>query len=347
MNVKTFPEVIQYLEKKKRPHHLLLGNGFSMAYDDDIFSYNALYTFIQTLDDELLTKLFNVVKSKNFELIMQQLDNFLELIETFDPESALNPMVTSASQRLKESLINAIETLHPEHVFKMPEEKAEVCSAFFNHFLQKNGQIFTTNYDLLLYWVLMRKGVNSIDGFGRDKEKAEKGEPVSFSDLRWGRNKDEQNIHYLHGALHLFDTGIEVIKEEYDSKNFIMEKVKGRIEMKQYPVFVTAGSSEEKLEHIMHNHYLSYCFDQLSSIGGSLIVFGFGFGDYDGHIIEAINRASRQTIGKKLWSIYIGVNSDRGLKHIESISSRFECKVNIFDAKTAPVWEEKFERIDS
>jgi hypothetical protein len=91
----------------------------------------------------------------------------------------------------------------------------------------------------------------------------------------------------------------------------------------------------------MHNHYLSNCFDQLSTIGGSLIVFGFGFGEYDEHIIEAINRANKQAPDKKLWSVYIGVNSDRSRKHIESIAGKFNCKVNVFDAKTAPVWEVK------
>jgi hypothetical protein len=45
-DVQNYYEVIKYLNKSKRQKHLLLGNGFSMSYDKDIFSYNALSDFI-------------------------------------------------------------------------------------------------------------------------------------------------------------------------------------------------------------------------------------------------------------------------------------------------------------
>ena len=54
MELKKYSDVIEYLKKKKRPTHLLLGNRFSMAYDSEIFSYNALHRFIDKLDNELL-----------------------------------------------------------------------------------------------------------------------------------------------------------------------------------------------------------------------------------------------------------------------------------------------------
>ena len=173
MKLETYDEVMKYLTKKNRQAHLLLGNGFSMAYDSKIFSYNALHRFIENLDNELLSKLFEIVNTKNFELVMQQLDNFCELIEAFGSDKALKFKVEEASIKLKESLINAIEELHPEHVFKMSEEKSEACAVFLNNYLEKQGNIFTTNYDVLLYWVLMRNKIpNAIDGFGRDRENA-------------------------------------------------------------------------------------------------------------------------------------------------------------------------------
>jgi len=69
--LKKYEEIIEYLNKKKREKHLLLGNGFSMAYDSKIFSYNALSDFIENLDDDLLKKLFATINTKNFELIMR------------------------------------------------------------------------------------------------------------------------------------------------------------------------------------------------------------------------------------------------------------------------------------
>ena len=47
---KTYQEVMDYLKSKKnRKIHLLFGNGFSMGYDPQIFSYNALSEFVKKM----------------------------------------------------------------------------------------------------------------------------------------------------------------------------------------------------------------------------------------------------------------------------------------------------------
>ncbi|GHU43546.1 hypothetical protein FACS1894190_14150 [Spirochaetia bacterium] len=153
----------------------------------------------------------------------------------------------------------------------------------------------------------------------------------------WGEHKDEQSVFYLHGALPLFDTGIDIIKEVYDG-NYLLENIKARMNKKHYPIFVTAGNAEEKLRHITHNQYLTFCYDKLCTMEGSLITFGFCFGENDTHIIDAINQAHNQPKDRRLWSIYIGVYSDTDLQHIEDIKDKFKCKVNIWNAKTAHIW---------
>ena len=218
------------------------------------------------------------------------------------------------------------------------------CARFLSLFLNSGGQIFTTNYDLLLYWVLMRQGVaNPIDGFGRELEnpvEAGAGEEPKWSDLIWGPHQSDQNVHYLHGALHLFDTGAEIVKEQYDSAGYLLENISARLSNNDYPIFVTAGNRDEKLAHIRHNRYLSHCYDNLSAVDGSLITFGFNFGPYDEHIIEAVNRAAKFGTKQppKLWSVYIGSYSEQDVEHIKSIEHKFHTKVRIFDAKTANVW---------
>ncbi len=345
MKLESFDDVIKSIEKNKgREFHLLLGNGFSMAYDPKIFSYNALHEFITNLDDEDLSTILGVIETKNFELIMQQLDNFAALIDAFGGDPKFKKKIEKASSKLKESLLDAVQALHPEHVFTVPEDESEACSYFLSKFLNTKGKIFSTNYDLLLYWILMRnKIVDHTDGFGRDLENDEEyvePEDQEWSELRWGRNRDEQNVFYLHGALPFFDTGVEIVKEEYDQRNYLLEKISARMEQGEYPIFVTAGNSNEKLAHIMHNHYLATCYDNLSTIAGSLVTYGFNFGPYDDHIIEAINRAAKhgRKIIPKLWSIYIGVYSEADKKHIEQIEHKFKCKVHIFDASSANVW---------
>ena len=190
----------------------------------------------------------------------------------------------------------------------------------------------------------MRQGVaNPVDGFGRELEnpvEAAEGEEQEWSELIWGPNKSNQNIHYLHGALHLFDSGADVVKEQYDWNGYLLENISARLDEGSYPIFVTAGNGEEKLEHIRHNRYLSYCYDRLCEVDGSLVTFGFGFGQYDEHIIEAINKAAKFSSKQppKLWSIYIGVYSDADIEHIKSIEKKFHPKVRLFDARTANIW---------
>lgn len=343
MPLMSFEDVVKKLKSKKRPMSLLMGNGFSMAYDRDIFSYNALYSFLVSKDDELLKMLFGAIKTKNFELVMQQLDTTLSILKAFGSDPALSDQIQSASQKLKEALLNSVQELHPEHVFKVPDGKSEACGAFLSQFLASGGQIFTTNYDLLLYWVLRREVVpDHSDGFGKEVtnyEELKEGAEKEYSALFWGPNRDEQNLHFLHGALHLFDARTSVIKEQYRLDAYLLQNISARLHRGEYPIFVTAGTSEDKLDHIKHNQYLSFCYDKLSTLSGSLVTFGFNFGQYDEHIIDAINRAkANRDIDAKLWSIYIGVYTDADEAHIRSIEKKFKLKVTLFDAKTAHVW---------
>lgn len=343
----TYQQVIDSLHKKGRRKHLLFGNGFSMSYDRNIFSYNALSNFIETTGDPLIKNLFEKLNTKNFELIMQQLNNFCEVAEIFSDDKTLVPKIKAASEKLKNSLIDAVKELHPEHVFKIPEDKSIYCVNFLQEYLSNEGLVFSTNYDLLLYWVLMRNGVqNATDGFGRDLETELDDEhyvepdDLEYSELRWGKYKDEQTIHYLHGTLPIFDTGVNIVKVEYDTEHYLLQNVKDRIDKKEYPIFVTAGNGKEKLTHIMHNKYLSFCYEQLCEIQGSLVTFGFNFGEYDTHIIDAINIAAKmgKKIPNKLWSVYIGVYSDEDLNHIREIEKKFKCKVTPYNARTLNVW---------
>lgn len=148
----------------------------------------------------------------------------------------------------------------------------------------------------------------------------------------------------MHGALHLFDSGTEIIKEEYDG-TFLLSKVKERMSDGEYPIFVAAGNGEEKLNHIYHNRYLLNCYESLSNIQGSLVTFGFNFGPYDDHIVRAINKASKgrkdRDYKERLLSLYIGVFSESDKLHIKSIRDKFKVKkVALFDAKSINPWKE-------
>lgn len=344
MKLETFDDVLASIQKDpRRQFHLLLGNGFSVSYDPKIFSYNALHEFVKNLKDKDLSKILEVIETRNFEVIMQYLDNFASLIDALGGDPKLKKRVEDASAKLKTSLLDAVRAMHPEHVFKVPEDQSAACATFLQKFLNTSGNIYSTNYDLLLYWVLMRNAIiNHVDGCGREL-KNDAGDYVApedqeWSDLIWGKNRKKQNVFYLHGALPFFDSGIAVVKEEYNVYNYLLQNISARMEKGEYPIFVTAGDGEQKLNHITHNQYLTYCYDSFCQAEGSLVTFGFSFGQYDEHIISAINKAAKQKVPNKLWSIYIGVYSPEDKKHIEQIEGKFRCKVHVFDAKTAKVW---------
>ena len=345
MKLETFDDVLASIHKNPvRPFHLLLGNGFSMAYDPSIFSYNALHNFIVKLDDDDLSIILGVVETKNFEIIMQQLDNFASIAEAFGAPKKLKDRISIVRAKLKQSLLTAVKSLHPEHVFTVPEEKSKNCSIFLKTFLDTKGKLFSTNYDLLLYWILMRNDIVShVDGCGKELENADERpspEDQVWSEPIWGVHRDEQNVFYLHGALPFFDKGYEITKEVYDHYNYLLANISARMDKNEYPIFVTAGDGNQKLTQIFHNQYLTYCYDNLCNITGSLVTFGFNFGEYDEHIINAINKAAKlgRQVFPKLNSLYIGVYSENDKNHIDKIRDKFLCKVRIFDARTANVW---------
>lgn len=339
--LKSYGDILSYLKRKRRTAHLLIGNGFSIAYDENIFSYNRLGQVIEESDDDDLKVLFKTIDSKNFEFVMMQLDAFAELAKAFSEDSSFVQKLLNMRDSLSEQLLNAVSELHPEHVFKIKEEESSSCASFLSFYLNNSGNIFSTNYDLLLYWVLMQNQSSlqgCVDGFGKEYiEQDEFGDPL-FEDLAWGKYSYEQRIHYLHGAMHLFDCGITIEKEIYKSNRYLLENIKERIVNKQYPLFVTAGDKDAKLEYILHNQYLTFCYEKLTEITGSLVVVGFNFGEYDEHIIDAINKASKQDISNRLHSVYIGVHSERDYSHIKTIEGKFKCKVNIFNSQTCNIW---------
>lgn len=341
MDVISFADVeAKMASSGKRSFSLLLGNGFSMAYDARVFSYNALHSFVEKLDNELLKALFRVVDTHDFEQVMRQLDTFAAVGEALGIDDALRARIDAARSDLKLSLINAVRSLHPEHVFTIPQHKCGACASFLGRFLQTGGSLFTTNYDLLLYWVLMRGELDNVDGFGRDRENPDEyvlEADLEWSELRWGRNATGQNVHYLHGALPLFDTGLEIVKEEY-SDGYLLERITRRIEADEYPLFVTAGDGDQKLKHIRQNPYLLHSYEALSAASGSVVSFGFNFGPQDEHIISALAHAARRPKPNRLWSVYIGVFSDADIARATEIAPQLKCKVHLFDSKSAPVW---------
>lgn len=101
MNIPNFDSVVEHLNKRKKPVSLLMGNGFSMAYDRDIFLYNPLYDSMASRENELLKTLFGVIETRNFFLVMQQLGTTLALLDAFGSDASLREKNSAGKPKVR------------------------------------------------------------------------------------------------------------------------------------------------------------------------------------------------------------------------------------------------------
>lgn len=343
-------------EFKKR--HLLLGNGFSIACVSSIFTYSSLYNKADFTDMPEVVKVFEILKTQDFELVINALENGGDILPIYLPErKRTGSKIKGHAIKLKEKLIETIAANHPLYPSEIDESKYIACSKFLSKFLNENGNVYTLNYDLLLYWTLMfaleKKIINvePIDGFGKDSE-FEDGE-YSVSDyVTWqGDTKAHgQNIHYLHGALHLFDRGADVEKFTWiNTSERLVDQARKALKNGRFPLFVAEGESEKKMAKIIHSGYLYHSYKSFSSImktgtknsQNCLFTYGVSFSENDEHILTKIAKG-------KVAHLYVSIYGDPSIDSNKKIIASAEklkrkrkyndLEISYYDAATAKVW---------
>jgi hypothetical protein len=327
--------------------HALLGNGFSRACRDDIFSYGALF---ERADFTGLSahcrSAFDALGTTDFEVVIKALKASAAILETYDPaNTGLAATLQSDADKLREVLVAAIAGSHPDWPGEIDASRYALCKKFLANF----ERVYTLNYDLLLYWAFMQEEIqphlDCDDGFRRPGSGPE--EYVTWE----VENSYEQKIYYVHGALHLFDAGAEL--QKYTWKNTgvrLKEQVRAALEKSKYPLFVSEGTSKEKLERIKHSGYLHRGLASMPKVTGSMFVYGLSFAPNDDHVLRMI------LIGK-LARLYVGIYGDaeapsnqhvitraRSLAHERRIRNHGrpraqDLEVLFFDAKSARVWD--------
>ena len=174
---------------------LLLGNGFSIAYDRNIFSYQALFRSVDWSKAQRVGRVFGALKTVDFEIAIRNLEIAAEIAELYEWGDDKSEMLRHDANFLKEALIQAIQSTHPAHVFQVDSERIKTTARFLRNF----GRLFTVNYDLLLYWAFVQSGKGLYNLFTDGFKQGDNG------GLEWA-DFPNQGILYLHGALHLFET---------------------------------------------------------------------------------------------------------------------------------------------
>lgn len=336
MEIITFDEALRDIERAKR--HLLLGNGFSRALFNDKFNYTALFERAKAGLSRKARQAFQALKTTNFEEVMRALKHAEALAPIYaEPDSGAPVAMKADLDAIRDLLAVTIADSHPDRPGDITPSQYASCKTFLANF----KCFYTCNYDLLLYWTMMQDtvapNVARDDGFRKlDKESA--------GYVAWQvQNTNDQNIHYLHGALHIFDAGHELQKFTWVNTNIpLVEQIRKALAEDKYPLFVSEGTWMEKLDRIQHSNYLGRSYRSFANIGGALFIFGLSLAPNDEHILKLLD-------DNKVTDVFVGVFGDpdaawnkptieRAMR-LGSKRRKQPPKVHFYDAATAHVWD--------
>lgn len=320
--------------------HLLLGNGFSIACRPDIFVYRRLFEQADfTKLPPAARKSFSALGTFDFERVIKALRDAKTLLSIYTgiPGDVATAMQKDADS-LRELLVRTIAISHPERPSDILEDEYAACRSFLRCF----NSTYTLNYDLLLYWTQMHSESGSAltpdDGFRKPEYDLE------AAYVTWEPDQShEQNTWFLHGALHVFDTGTEIRKYTWKNTGIrLIEQIRDALQKDYFPLFVAEGTSHEKLERIRHSDYLAKAYRSFSSIGEALFVYGHSLAENDQHYLNCIERG-------KLKHLYVGIYGNPGSSENAEIirralgmrsarGARRPLTVSFFDSGSARVW---------
>ena len=332
--------------------HLLLGNGYSIACRPDIFHYGSLYAQADFSKIPSAKLLFETLNTQDFEAVIEALETSAKLLPIYDVAGGTKEAMHEHAHALKEVLVETIAANHPAVPAEIPDEKFWACRKFLANFVgDSGGQIFSLNYDLLLYWTLMHEDmpfgepiqIQKNDGFGNDEDDPDAEYVVWQGETR----AHDACVHFLHGALHLFDSGSELKKYTWVRKGIpLIEQVRSALHANAFPLFVAEGTSVQKKNKIRHNAYLYQGLKQLTANTAQgrhcFFIFGHSMAANDDHILTRLGRG-------RFPKLYVGIYGDEGAPINQAIIARAQglaalrnvrnsLSVVFYDAASAHVW---------
>lgn len=342
MAAMTFAEAINAsAEYSKR--HLLLGNGFSIACRPDIFRYGKLFeqADFSALSDSAKSA-FSVLHTTDFERVIKALRDSAAIAALYGVTDAQVYAMRRDADALKELLVQTIAQSHPALPDDITDDEYAACQRFLANF----HTTYTFNYDLLLYWTHMhrenRADVQADDGFRTSQSDIESGIPSEY--VVWESSQShDQNMWFLHGALHVFDSGTEIQKYTWNRTGIrLIEQIREALSRDFFPLFVAEGASAEKLERIRHSDYLAKAYRSFQEIQHCLFVFGHSLAANDEHYLHLIEQG-------KLTHIFVGLYGDPESSMNRQIVERAkamslarrrkrELRVDFYDSASAHVW---------
>lgn len=344
--LEAWPDVEKSLPLEDRG--LLIGNGASIAMWSE-FRYASLYEMAKDTSkpdhlDDSEVGVFTALETQNFELVLSALITAGKIWGIYGkPPQDINDLRTSY-QRVRKSLIRAVKEVHVP--FELVTEKLK---DYLRQEFSKYDYVYSSNYDLLLYWSMMNEKDRFKDFiWGNDGSNPRKLFDITDTDL-WDGQKPVTKVLFLHGALHLYKNA--------DGRTF--KKLSGDngslldlfdIQGDAIPLFISEGRSRDKLSAITRNDYLSFAYERFSKHRGSLVVFGHSLTpEFDQHLLDAMRKWKRydqqrflfqQIPSKRIVAISVRPGNDPHViiefkSRITKVLSDYE--VRFFDSRTHPL----------
>jgi len=336
----TFDQALKQAGSGKR--HVLLGNGFSRACRNDLFAYDALFAQAQSKLSPRAKKAFDALKTTDFEVVMRALKQSVDLVQVYAPTNPdLAKQLAEDADKLRDVLAQAIASSHPDRPNKIKDSEFVACRGFLSHF----DNIYTLNYDLLLYWALMHSDRDDLDIVCNDGFHQPEDGPAEYVVWEVG-DAGSQNVFYLHGALHVFDAGAEVQKYTWCNTGIaLVDQIRKALGENRYPIYVTEGTTESKMQRIQHSAFLSRSLRSFAHISGSLFVYGHSLADSDEHVLRLIERGTVKTVYVSIYGDPKSKDNQRIITRAQAFKAgrdqsgrRNKLEVAFFDAASTKVW---------
>ncbi|WP_299022617.1 DUF4917 family protein [uncultured Photobacterium sp.] len=299
--------------------NLLLGNGFSIGISEK-FHYWTLLDNVKKLGIKMYPhaqELFEKVDTVNFEEVLRIIYH-AHLVNFYNLDA-----IKTLYHNVRKSLIDVVNASHVSY--------GGVPALNINTQLRKFRSIYTTNYDLIPYWSIMK---SNSDG---------------FCDFFWNKacvfNLSDTNIigaksalYYLHGAIHLQESQNGFTFKVTATQETSISDIIDELGFKDTPLFISEGKSEFKLRRIRSNDYLNFCYNRFSKAIGNFVVFGHSLSeDYDAHILNALksNKAEKIAI-----SVFSGMKDKDKSKFINEVQTYFhdsKKEIMFFDSSSHPL----------
>jgi hypothetical protein len=304
----------------------LLGNGLSINVWPR-FAYRELYEHAVrgglTDADRALFR-----GTPNFELVLGEL---LRAIRICDVVGVETKPLYERYRSIQRAAGRAVREVHVNR-----DRVPGATRAAIREQLKQYEWVFTTSYDLLIYWSMAYPHGD----FTPFKDHFRWGGRCEFAPDRAPVFEGDVPVYFLHGALHLVVGGSGVTwKLRRTALQTLLDQFGKPIQGDDQarPLLVTEGSARDKLQTIEGNAYLSHALGRLQRNRPPMVVFGSRLSEQDHNIVDALNLSPERPIAV---SLLPSSKADLLSKQLD-IYGRLKAKTLLFfDARSHPLGAE-------